>query len=125
MKNRLFAIAALSMAIGVACGAFGAHALRGTIPDSDLDIWEKAVFYHLIHGLAALVILATPLALLSERRGSQVAKLFLFGTAVFCGSLYALVLTNIRWLGAITPIGGVSMILGWILLSLSVTRRDS
>lgn len=125
MKNKLFSIAALSMALGVACGAFGAHALRGAIPETDLDIWEKAVFYHLIHGLAMLMVLVTPTALLEERRASRVAKLFLFGAVVFCGSLYTLVLTNIRWLGAITPIGGVCFIIGWVLLGLSVGKRTS
>lgn len=121
----MYSIASLLMALGVACGAFGAHALRGTIPDTDLDIWEKAVFYHLIHGLAVLVVLITPTALLEERRASRVANLFLFGAVVFCGSLYTLVLTNIRWLGAITPIGGVCFICGWVLLGLSVGRRTS
>jgi uncharacterized membrane protein YgdD (TMEM256/DUF423 family) len=123
MKQKLFALAALSMALGVACGAFGAHALRGSIPDTDLDIWEKAVFYHLIHGLAVLVILAAPPTLVAERIASRVAQIFLFGTFVFCGSLYALVLTNTRWLGAITPIGGVCFILGWTVLGWAVLKH--
>ena len=125
MKNRLLSLSALSMALAVACGAFGAHALRGTIAESDLDIWEKAVLYHLVHGLAVLVTLAIPATLLEERKASRVSKLFLFGTIVFCGSLYTLVLTNTRWLGAITPIGGVCFMLGWVLLSFSITRRDA
>lgn len=123
MKNRLYAIAALLLAIGVACGAFGAHALRGSIPDTDLDIWEKAVFYQLVHGLAALLVLVTPASLLEERRGERVAKLFLVGMVIFSGSLYTLVLTNERWLGAITPIGGLMLILSWILLSLAAMRH--
>lgn len=123
MKQKLFALAALSMALGVACGAFGAHALRGSIPDTDLDIWEKAVFYHLIHGLAALVILAAPPTLVAEQIASRTAQIFLFGTVVFCGSLYALVLTNTRWLGAITPIGGVCFILSWTVLGWAVLKH--
>jgi uncharacterized membrane protein YgdD (TMEM256/DUF423 family) len=123
MRHKLFALAALSMAVGVACGAFGAHALRGTIPDTDLDIWEKSVFYNLIHGLAVLAILVAPLALVEERLASRVAKVFLFGQLVFCGSLYALVLTNLRWLGAITPIGGVCFIVGWLMLGWATLRR--
>ena len=111
------------MALGVGCGAFGAHALRGTIPDTDLDIWEKAVFYHLIHGLAVLVILAAPVTLLKEQRASRIAKLLLLGQVIFSGSLYALVLTNTRWLGAITPIGGMLFIVSWVMVSVAASRK--
>jgi len=122
MKNILYATASIFMGIGVACGAFGAHALRGSIPDTDLAIWEKSVFYHLVHSLAALVILVTPPAIVEEAKALRFSKLLLIGTLIFSGSLYALVLTNLRWLGAITPIGGVCFIATWILLSLSVAR---
>ena len=123
MKHFTFAIASLFMGIGVACGAFGAHALRGTIPDTDLAIWEKAVLYHLVHSLAALLLLVTPATILEEPRALRFSQLLLIGTLIFSGSLYALVLTNARWLGAITPIGGVCFIATWILVSLSVAGR--
>jgi len=122
MRNSWYAFAALSMAIGVGCGAFGAHGLRGTIPEADLAIWEKSVFYQLIHSLAALLVLVTPLAILNEKRAARLAQLFLGGSLVFSGSLYALVLTNQRWLGAITPIGGVCFIVGWVLLTVSAIQ---
>jgi uncharacterized membrane protein YgdD (TMEM256/DUF423 family) len=118
MKHTLYALAALSMAVGVGCGAFGAHGLRDVISASDLQIWEKAVFYQLIHGLATLVILVTPPTLFDEKKAVRSAKLFLIGTLFFSGSLYTLVLANLRWMGAITPIGGVCFIVGWILLAL-------
>jgi uncharacterized membrane protein YgdD (TMEM256/DUF423 family) len=123
MKPLLYSLAALSMAIGVGCGAFGAHGLRDVIPASDLQIWEKAVFYQLIHSLAALVLLVTPHTLCDERRTSLCATLFLVGTLIFSGTLYALVLTNTRWLGAITPIGGTCFIVSWILLAAGAYRR--
>jgi uncharacterized membrane protein YgdD (TMEM256/DUF423 family) len=118
MKHTLYALAALSMAVGVGCGAFGAHGLRDVISPTDLQIWEKAVFYQLVHGLAALVIVVTPATLLSEQKAARSAKLFLIGTLFFSGSLYTLVLTNLRWMGAITPIGGVCFIVAWLLLAL-------
>jgi len=123
MKPLLYSLASLSMAIGVGCGAVGAHGLRDVIPANDLQIWEKAVFYQLIHSLAALVLLVTPHTLCDERTCTRCASLFLIGTAIFSGTLYALVLTNTRWLGAITPIGGTCFILAWILVTLGAYRR--
>ena len=115
--SSLYSLAALSMAVGVACGAFGAHGLRDVVPPNDLLIWEKAVFYQLIHGIATIAVLITPITLLAPKRATLVASLFLVGTLIFSGSLYALVLTNIRWLGAITPLGGSSYIAAWCLLA--------
>lgn len=123
MKHTLYALAALSMAIGVGCGAFGAHGLRDVVSASDLQIWEKAVFYQLIHSLAVLVILVTPHTLFDEKRATRLAQLFLVGTVIFSGSLYTLVLTNHRWLGAITPLGGTCFIAGWTVLSIGALRR--
>jgi uncharacterized membrane protein YgdD (TMEM256/DUF423 family) len=97
--------------LGVAAGAFGAHALRGSLAPDRLEIFETAVRYQLVH---ALVLLTVP-ALGSPAAGWA----FLAGTVIFSGSLYLLVLTDIRWLGAVTPIGGVLMLLGWLLLAIS------
>lgn len=110
------------MAVGVACGAFGAHGLRDVVPPNDLLIWEKAVFYQLIHGIATIVVLVTPSALLAPKRANLVATLFLIGTLIFSGSLYTLVLTNMRWLGAVTPLGGSSYIAAWIILALGTLK---
>ena len=108
MMKKLFSLAALSMGIGVACGAFGAHGLRGTIPDSDLLIWEKSVFYQLIHSLAVFITIGAAERYISETSARRISTLFLVGVAIFSGTLYGLVLTNVRWLGAITP---------WLLLA--------
>lgn len=123
MNASLYSLAALSMAIGVACGAFGAHGLRDVLSAHDMQIWEKAVFYQLVHSLAVLVILVTPHSFVSERTATRLAVLFLIGTCVFSGTLYTLVLTNLRWLGAITPIGGSCFIAGWTLLAIGACRR--
>lgn len=106
---------------GVAAGAFGAHALRGSLSARDLEIFETAVRYQLIHALALLVVglwlVQRPSGLLAIAGWS-----FIAGVAVFSGSLYALVLTQTRWLGAVTPLGGVAFLLGWLLLAWAALR---
>lgn len=109
---------ALFLLTGVAAGAFGAHALKHIVTPDMLAIWQTAVLYQLIHGVGLLVIAAMRPHYPS--RFLTYAGLFLLaGILIFSGSLYALVLTDIRWLGAITPIGGVSFMLGWALVAWS------
>jgi uncharacterized membrane protein YgdD (TMEM256/DUF423 family) len=99
--------------LAVALGAFGAHALRGRLDPADLATLETGVRYQMYHAMALLLV-----SLLGSRRrtsGFEVAGWgFFLGVVVFSGSLYALVLTGIRWLGAITPLGGVAFMIGWI-----------
>lgn len=104
--------AALVLFLGVALGAFGAHGLEERLKALDrVDTWETAVLYHFIHGLAMLgLALALPRA-----RGPYWA--FLAGIVIFSGSLYILSLTGLKWLGAITPIGGVAFLVGWAWLA--------
>ncbi len=102
-------LAALLGAIAVAAGAFGAHALNGRVTEARLDTWETAARYQLIHAVL-LYLLATTPRVLSYR-------LITAGVLVFSGSLYALVLLDLPWLGAITPFGGVCLILGWLTLT--------
>ena len=113
----------LLLATGVMFGAFGAHALRDRLPATDLDIYNKAVMYQLIHalGIGMIALLGmTQLDLQSAcLRGGAI---LLAGTIIFSGSLYLLVLTDTRWLGAITPIGGTLMIAGWLMLTWSIYR---
>jgi uncharacterized membrane protein YgdD (TMEM256/DUF423 family) len=100
-------LAALVLFLGIALGAFGAHGLADRLEETGrLDNWETATFYHLLHGLALFV-----LALLPGRALGY--YWFLAGIVIFSGSLYALALTDISRLGAITPIGGVSFLVGW------------
>lgn len=119
--TRIIALGALLMALGVACGAFGAHALRGRLDSYLLSVWEKAVFYHLLHAAALITVgLLAHLQLLSGSTGSRLALLFFAGIVLFAGSLYLLSLSGERWLGAITPFGGTAFIVGWIMLAVAV-----
>jgi uncharacterized membrane protein YgdD (TMEM256/DUF423 family) len=107
-------LAAVSGALAVALGAFGAHGLKELLAQNGTAaIWEKAVFYHFIH--------AVMLFLLAQRPPLKAGPwwCFLVGIGFFSGSLYLLALTNLHWLGAITPFGGVSLIAGWIWLAAS------
>ena len=107
-------IAALVGLLAVALGAFGAHGLKDILEHNQTTaIWEKAVLYHFIHALM-LFILATRPATLGFAKGAWIC--FLVGIVIFSGSLYLLAVTNVRWLGAITPIGGISFIAGWAWL---------
>lgn len=110
--------AALFGALAVGLGAFGAHALADVLTkNGTLEIWKTASQYHFIHTLALLV-----LGLMGERAGKSWC-LLLAGTIIFSGSLYTLALTNIKWFGAITPIGGLLMIIGWLLLALRAGKQ--
>ncbi|HEX8898964.1 MAG TPA: DUF423 domain-containing protein [Chthoniobacterales bacterium] len=95
----------------VGLGAFGAHALKAALQSSGmLDVWNKAVLYHFLHGVA-LVALA-----LYGARNRPTYFLLVAGIVLFSGSLYTMALTNIRWLGAITPLGGLCFLAGWAWL---------
>jgi uncharacterized membrane protein YgdD (TMEM256/DUF423 family) len=107
----LLRIAAALCFVAVALGAFGAHALKATLQNSGmLDAWNKAVLYHFLHSIALVV-----LALLGA--GNRAAYFLLVaGILLFSGSLYTMALTNLRWLGAITPLGGLCFLAGWAWL---------
>ncbi|HEY0793132.1 MAG TPA: DUF423 domain-containing protein [Chthoniobacterales bacterium] len=97
---------------GVLFGAFGAHALRSLLEGAGaMPIWQTAVQYHLIHAVALLPVVGRP----------SVSRLtfwsFFLGVLIFSGSLYLLALTGARWLGAVTPLGGLGMLLGWLSLA--------
>ena len=105
-------IAAAAGFLAVALGAFGAHALKDRLGhNGTAAIWDKAVFYHFIH--------AAMLFLLAERKPFPAFAWwsFLAGIAIFSGSLYLLAMTNARWLGVVTPFGGVSFLAGWAWLT--------
>lgn len=108
-------IAAVLMFLGVALGAFGAHALRGRLTDYYLDIYKTAVLYHFIHALGLFVV--AWLSSISNDSKINLAGMFMIvGIVLFCGSLYLLSLTQIKWLGAITPLGGLSFLAAWLLI---------
>jgi uncharacterized membrane protein YgdD (TMEM256/DUF423 family) len=112
-------LAAILGFVGVALGAFGAHALRGRVGADMLEVWKTGVLYHLIHTLALLAVVALGTRVARPR---LVAGLFLAGIAVFSGSLYLLVLSGQRFWGAVTPLGGLAFMAGWIALAISARR---
>jgi uncharacterized membrane protein YgdD (TMEM256/DUF423 family) len=112
LERRVFAGGSILAGTGVAIGAFGAHALKASLSPQDLTIFETGVRYQMFHGLG-LLALAWAIGRWPERRLVPAAILLMAGTVVFSGSLYLLVLTGTRWLGAITPFGGVALIAGW------------
>lgn len=106
-------IAAILGFLAVALGAFGAHSLKDIlVRNGTTGLWEKAVFYQFIHTVMLFILAGrTPVPAVPWLG-------FFVGIVVFSGSLYALALTNLKWLGAITPIGGVSFLVGWICLAI-------
>ena len=115
--GRIFLLlGSLSGFLGVALGAFGAHALKNRVGDDMLAVFEVAVRYQMYHALALLAVAwghtRWPGAVLTAG-----GWLFVAGTIVFSGSLYALSLTGMRWLGAITPLGGLALLAGWLCLA--------
>ncbi len=104
--------AAWVLGLAVALGAMGAHALEPVLKANErLDVWETAVFYMALHGIALW------LNALAPTRDRFAAWCFLIGLVIFSGSLFLLALTNIRWLGAITPLGGITFLIGWARLA--------
>ncbi len=121
MNRAWVAAGAVSAAIAVAAGAFGAHALRQRLGADALAVWETAARYQMYHALALIAV--AWVAGRDAARSVRVAGVaFVVGTLLFSGSLYLLALTGIRWLGAITPLGGVAFLVGWGCLAWSALR---
>jgi uncharacterized membrane protein YgdD (TMEM256/DUF423 family) len=122
-NSRIGGIGAVMAFLAVALGAFGAHGLEGRISGADLATFETAVRYQMYHALALLLVAALPEALTG--RGGKVAGWgFAAGIVVFSGSLYLLLLTGQRWLGAVTPVGGVAFLAGWAALAWTFLGRE-
>ena len=112
-------LAAILGFLGVALGAFGAHALRGRVGADLIEVWKTGVLYHLLHVLALLAVAALGSRLARPR---LVAGLFVAGIAIFSGSLYLLVLTEQRRWGAVTPVGGLAFLAGWLAMAVGARR---
>lgn len=115
--SRWLVVAGLSGAAAVAAGAFGAHALRDALEAAQRETFETAARYHLVHSLALAAVAVLAARAPGDRAVDAAGWLFALGIVVFSGSLYALVLSGVRWLGAVTPIGGVLLIGGWLALA--------
>ncbi len=107
--------------LSVALGAFGAHALQARLTPGDLEIFETAVRYHMVHAVV-LVVMASLSGRVAPGPGTLAGWAFTGGILVFSGSLYLLVLTGPRWLGAVTPLGGLAFLVGWGALAWSLLR---
>ena len=123
MERVFLGIAALAGALAVASGAFGAHALADRLPPERLATFETAARYLMVHALA-LVGVALAFGRWPSATGWLQASgwCFIAGMLLFSGSLFLLTLTGVRWLGAITPLGGVAFIAGWICLAVAALR---
>ena len=117
---------AILMALAVGLGAFGAHGLKDKLDAYRMSVYEKAVFYHFIHALGILITSFLPkTGTFSEFATDWVCTFLLAGIVLFSGSLSLLALTGNRWLGAITPVGGVCFIAGWLALAWFVASRST
>ena len=109
--------------ISVLMGAFGAHALKDKLSEYSMSIYDKAVFYQVFHAIGILFV-----SILGQIFNTQdfnvCGWLFIIGILLFSGSLFILSITGLKWLGAITPIGGVMFILGWFLLFFKVLKMQ-
>lgn len=120
MTRIFIAIAAILGGTSVAAGAFASHALKEQLSERAMEIFETGAKYQMYHALALLMVAL----LLTRTEGAQnlllaTGSAFILGTAIFSGSLYALSLTGIKWLGAITPFGGAAFLVGWACLTIA------
>lgn len=117
------AIGAGLLSLAVMLGAFGAHGLKNRLDAYSMSVYDKAVFYHFVHALGILLV-----AVLARANGisasgqTRVCVLLALGILVFSGSLYALAISGLRVLGAVTPLGGLAFIAGWLLLAYHAVR---
>jgi uncharacterized membrane protein YgdD (TMEM256/DUF423 family) len=121
VRSGWIALGALNAAIAVAAGAFGAHGLRERLDARALEVFETGARYQMYHAFALIAV--GLVAGSSVARGAQLAGwLFQIGIALFCGSLYALSLSGIKTLGAITPLGGLAFLVGWLWFAWTAWR---
>jgi len=109
MKPNWISIGAFLAGVAVITGAFGAHGLKERLTPESLELWKTAVLYHALHAIALVAYGLYD----RERKAPWIGWSFLLGILVFSGTVYALALGSPRWFGAITPIGGTAMIVGW------------
>jgi uncharacterized membrane protein YgdD (TMEM256/DUF423 family) len=123
--RRFLVLGALSAGIAVAAGAFGAHALRARVEPRLLEVFETGARYQMYHGLAMLGVawlLDRVVGSSAERPATIAGWSFVVGTVLFTGSLYLMTFTGVRAFGAITPLGGVAFLIGWVSLALAASR---
>ncbi len=120
--NKYVKIGALIAMLSVVLGAFGAHMLEDRLTADAIDVYETGVQYHMFHAVGILLIAILIERLPSKKLAIWAARLMIIGIVLFSGSLYALALSGVKVLGAITPIGGVAFIAGWICMALAARQ---
>lgn len=120
MQKLFLIVGSIAMALAVALGAFGAHGLKEMLSEDMLDIFETGVRYHFYHAIGLLIIGIIAHWLPDSSMLQWSGWLMVAGIVIFSGSLYILSISGIRWLGAVTPIGGLCFIVGWILLAIAL-----
>ena len=119
MSKIIFSIGSILAGLGVVAGAFASHGLKGYLTESALYIWQTGVKYQMYHSLALLLVaMVMRLETSVSRCLNLTAIAFVLGIFLFSGSLYSLSLSNIRWLGIITPVGGIAFIIGWFCFAI-------
>jgi uncharacterized membrane protein YgdD (TMEM256/DUF423 family) len=123
--TRIFlAIASMFGGISVVFGAFASHALKDRLSANSLSIWETGTKYQMYHALALMLVALLIARYPNSNLLTVAGYAFIAGIFIFSGSLYALTLTGIKWLGAVTPIGGMALIIGWLCLALATWRIE-
>lgn len=121
---RTFLLAgAVNALLAVALGAFGAHGLKDRLDEEMLDVYKTGVQYHMYHALGLLAVALVADKLRSVAAVKWTGRLLLAGIVLFSGSLYVLALTDVEWLGAITPFGGVAFLAGWATLAVAAYKQ--
>jgi uncharacterized membrane protein YgdD (TMEM256/DUF423 family) len=123
--NTLFRLGCFFAALGVAAGAFGAHGLKSILAPDMLAVYETAVRYQMYHSFGLIIVGTLAKKENTTARARLAGWCFIVGIFLFSGSLYALTLTDIRWFGAITPLGGIAFIAGWLFLAFSFIADQS
>jgi uncharacterized membrane protein YgdD (TMEM256/DUF423 family) len=121
MDRFFFTAGAVAAFIGVALGAFGAHSLRDRLSADMLNIFEVGVRYQMYHALGLFAV-SWAIARWPEKNFGAAGWAFIAGIVIFSGTLYLLSITGVRWLGAITPVGGIAFLIGWAILVWSMGR---
>jgi len=122
MSKPILMTSAIFLALAVAIGAFGAHGLKSQLPEEMIQIYKTGVEYHFYHALGLMLIGVIAISFPSKLL--KWSAIFLSaGIVLFSGSLYVLAITGIKWLGAVTPLGGLGFIAGWVLLFVSLLRK--
>ncbi len=125
MQSPFLFLGALCAFLGVGAGAFGAHALKATLSADMLAVYQTGVSYHMWHALGLLGIGLLQQLTPDSKRIAWAGWLMFIGILLFSGSLYLLALLELRWLGMITPIGGICFLIAWLLVCLSVNKKKN